>query len=259
MTHEPYDSQAAAYALGALDAEERVEFERHLATGCAECQAALRDSGEALATLAAELPPAIPPPGVRAALLQRVDADVARRRPAVKPARAWFTWATAAVAAMLVGGLAVGLLLNSRYEARLTQLTAELESLRGERARVDSLLRERANAQAVLDLLRDPTTRLVALAGAGPSPEAVARVVWHDATGGWIVVAKLPPASAGKTYEMWTFSGGRPSPAGVFDVDASGSAIHRIALAPKVEGFAVTLEPAGGVPSPTGPIVLAAR
>jgi anti-sigma-K factor RskA len=259
MTHEPYDSQAAAYALGVLDAEERLEFERHLATGCADCQASLRESGEALATLAAELPPAIPPPGVRAALLQRIDAEAARRRPAVRPARGWLTWATAAVAAMLVGGLAVGLLLGSRYEARLTQLAGELDSLRAERGRVEGLLRERANAQAVLDLLRDPGTRLVALAGAGPSPEAIGRVVWHEATGGWIVVAKLPPAQPGRTYELWTFSGGRPSPAGVFDVDASGSAIHRIALAPRVEGFAVTLEPAGGVPSPTGPIVLAAR
>lgn len=259
MTHEPFDTQAAAYALGALDGEERVQFERHLTSGCDRCQASLRDSGEALAALAAELPPAVPPPGVRAALLRQIDAETARSRPASRPARGWLTWATTAVAAMLVGGVAVGLLLGSRHETRLGELAAELDGLRGERARLEQTLRERADAQALLNLLRDPATRVVALAGAGPSPEAVARVVWHEGEGGWVVVAKLPPASPGRTYELWTFSGGRPSPAGVFDVDASGSAIHRIAPAPKVEGFAVTLEPAGGVPAPTGPIVLAAR
>jgi anti-sigma-K factor RskA len=240
MTHEPFDTQAAAYALGALDGEERTEFERHLATGCALCQASLRESGEALAALAAQLPPAVPPAGVRDALLRRI-APVRRQ---------WFGWATAAAAAAVVGALATGLILTSRYEARVAQLASEVAGLQA----------ERAQAQAVLDLLRDPATRLVVLQGAEPSPGALARVIWHETAGGWIMVAKLPPAQPGKTYELWTFSGGQPSPAGVFDVDAAGAATVRIkATGAPVEGFAVTLEPAGGVPAPTGPIVLAAR
>jgi anti-sigma-K factor RskA len=250
MTHEPFDTQAAAYALGALDGEERTEFERHLATGCALCQASLRESGEALAALAAQLPPAVPPAGVRAALLRRIEADAAPRRSVAPGQRRWLGWATAAAAAAVVGALATGLILTSRYEARVAQLAGEVAGLRA----------ERAQAQAVLDLLRDPATRLVVLQGAGPSPAALARVIWHETAGGWIMVAKLPPAQPGKTYELWTFSGGRPSPAGVFDVDASGSATVPIkATGGPVEGFAVTLEPAGGVPAPTGPIVLAAR
>jgi anti-sigma-K factor RskA len=250
MTHEPFDTQAAAYALGALDAEERTEFERHLATGCDLCQASLRESGEALAALAAHLPPALPPAGVRAALLRRIETDAASR-PSIAPSRRrWLGWAATAAAAVVVGALANGLILTNRYEARVAQLAGEVASLRA----------ERAQAQAVLDLLRDPATRLVVLQGAEPSPGALARVIWHETAGGWIMVAKLPPAQAGKTYELWTFSGGRPSPAGVFDVDASGSATVPIkATGGPVEGFAVTLEPAGGVPSPTGPIVLAAR
>jgi len=257
MTHEPFDTQAAAYALGALESEERAEFERHLATGCASCQAFLRESEEALATLAAELPPAVPPPGVRAVLLRRIDADAARRRPAARPPRRWLAWAATAVAAMLVGSLAVSLVLTNRYEARLAQLVGEIGA---ERAQLERVLREQATAQAVLELLRDPATRLVSLQGAGPSPEAVARVIWHETSGGWVLVANLPPAQPGMTYALWTFSGSRPSPAGIFDVDASHSAMHRIPpTGGRVEGFAVTLEPAGGVPAPTGPIVLAAR
>ena len=63
---------------------------------------------------------------------------------------------------------------------------------------------------------------------------------------------------AGKVYELWTISAGQPRPAGVFTVDASGRATHPVAptRAP-VDVFAVTLEPEGGVPAPTGPIVLA--
>ncbi len=250
MSHEPFDAQAAAYALGALENEERVEFERHLAAGCASCQTFLRDSGEALATLAAELPPVVPPPGVRAALLRRIDADAAIGRQAVRLPRRWLAWAATAAAAMVLGALATSLFLSNRYEARLAELASEVTRLRA----------EGAPRQAVIDLLRDPATRLISLQGAEPSSEARARVIWHETAGGWIMVAKLPPAQPGKTYELWTFSGGRPSPAGTFDVDASGAATHRIApTGGRVEGFAVTLEPAGGVPAPTGPIVLAAR
>ena len=52
MSHEPFDTLAATYAVGALDGDERAEFERHLAGGCAACEATLRGSAEALAGLA---------------------------------------------------------------------------------------------------------------------------------------------------------------------------------------------------------------
>ena len=73
-----------------------------------------------------------------------------------------------------------------------------------------------------------------------------------------MLITKLPPAPAGKAYEMWTIAGGTPTAAGVFQVDASGQAIHRVPPgAGPVDVFAVTLEPESGVPAPTGPIVLA--
>src|SRR5207237_8693319 len=73
-------------------------------------------------------------------------------------------------------------------------------------------------------------------------------------------VANLPPPPPSKAYELWTIGEGAPRPAGVFRVDAEGRATHRVE---PVEGgkpvkvFAVTLEPEGGVPAPTGPMVLA--
>src|SRR5438094_100740 len=74
MNHEPFDTLAAAYALGALDGEELVEFEAHLAQECARCAVTLRESYEALAALARSAPPAVPPPEVKQALLSRIAA-----------------------------------------------------------------------------------------------------------------------------------------------------------------------------------------
>ncbi|MBI4594302.1 MAG: anti-sigma factor, partial [Candidatus Rokubacteria bacterium] len=164
--------------------------------------------------------------------------------------RAWRRWSAATAAAMVVGGLLAGGWVAARYEARLGQAVREL-----------SALRERVVAeQAIVVLLRDPATQVVALRGLGPSPAARGRVIWHETAGGRLVVANLSPAPAGKIYEVWTIRGGAPGPAGVFQVDARGEAVHRIAPAGgPVDVFAVTLEPAGGGPAPTGPRVLASR
>jgi hypothetical protein len=141
-----------------------------------------------------------------------------------------------------------GMFVAARYEARLGQLAREASALRHRLAATENMVA----------LLRDPSTRVIALRGTGPSPDAIGRLVWNPAAGGQLLVSNLPPAPAGKAYELWTISGGQPSPAGVFQVDASGLASHAVAPSGRpVDVFAVTLEPAAGVAAPTGPIVLA--
>src|SRR5204863_9587861 len=85
MNHEPYDTLAATYAVGALDGQERVDFERHLAAGCDVCEATLRESAEALATLARSRPPVIPPPTVKDELMRRIAATTPARRGGSRP------------------------------------------------------------------------------------------------------------------------------------------------------------------------------
>ena len=256
MSHEPFETQAAVYALGALDGEERSRFEEHLAAGCAACAASLRETAETLADVARDVPPMIPPAHVKAGLVRRLAATSpsrpSRRRTRVR-------WAVAGVAAVVAVSAFVAGLVASRYEARIGFMARETARFRADRERQEAALRDRlALSQGVIDLLRDPATRVVALSGSGPSPGAVGRLVWHDDHGGYLLVANVPSAPAGKVYELWTINAGQPRPAGLFTVDASGRATHPVAAtrAP-VQVFAVTLEPEGGVPAPTGPIVLA--
>jgi anti-sigma-K factor RskA len=113
-----------------------------------------------------------------------------------------------------------------------------------------------------LTLLQDPDTRIVSLDGLPPSPEARARMLWNPRTGGLLVTAALPPVPEGKVYELWAIAAGKPVPAGLFGVDPSGRATVPVGLlagVDQVDVFAVTLEPAGGVPAPTGPMYLASR
>jgi anti-sigma-K factor RskA len=254
MSHEPYAELASGYALTALAAEERARFEGHLQAGCAECEALLTDYTETLAGLARELPLTPPPPAVRARLLQRVAADPIRRT--ARPARRRPVWpilataSLAAAAALLVYlGVTIGEL---RQETRAR--AEELATLRGEVARQRELVA----------LLGAPETRAIALAGLEPSPGASARMWWNEPRrAGYFVASGLPAVPAGKTYQLWVVvSGGKPISAGTFPVDPRGEAALRVGPMPAAapaEVFAVTLEPAGGLPAPSGPMYLAGK
>jgi anti-sigma-K factor RskA len=245
-THEPFDELAAVYALGALSGPELEEFLAHLRAGCAVCARALAEHEDTLARAAAGLA-APPPAAVRRALLDRLDAPAAPPRPR-RPA--WLRAATGMALAAGLAALGVGAALRARQASELGRLEGEMQALRAE---VAAERRLRA-------LLEDPATRFVALRGLEPSPGAEARVVWHPERGGLLVATDLPPPPRGKAYELWAIAGGTPRPAGVFSVDARGvgrMTLAPLAGAPPVEVFAVTLEPEGGVPAPTGPMFLA--
>jgi anti-sigma-K factor RskA len=87
---------SAAYALDALDADERGEFEEHL-THCPECREAVASFQETASALAhhVEMPP--PPPSLRDRILEQAR----RERSNVVPLRPrWVFPATATVAAV---------------------------------------------------------------------------------------------------------------------------------------------------------------
>ena len=250
MTHETYDTLAAGYALGALDGGDLAQFETHLAEGCATCAAALAEAEETLALLARATPPVIPPASIKQTLLARAAAQGARPVGPVRRPR-WFPWVAGAVAAGLLAFF-TGMFVAARYEARLGQATREVAALR---TRVQ---RQQAAVYHMMDLLREPGTSVLQLSGEGPAPGASASLVWNDRSGGQLLVSSLAPLPPERAYELWTISGGTPRPAGLFTVDASGRGAHQVDPVPggRPQVFAVTIEPAGGVPAPTGPIVL---
>lgn len=181
------------------------------------------------------------------------------RRPASRAS--WVPWAAATGAVTVIGAMLTGGMVASRYEARLGQMARETAAARERLQQGEAALRDQvAFYRSTIELLRDPSTRVVDLRGAGSAREASGRLIWHDTAGGRLVVANLPPAPAGQAYELWLLGGPAPLAGGVFQVDASGRAIHRVeAAGGPVATFSVTLEPEAGVPAPTGPIVLASR
>ena len=134
MTHEPFDTLAPIYAVGALDGDDLVRFEAHLRAGCEVCESYLRDTAETFMELGRDEPPAIPPAHVRDTLLRRVEAS-ARPRPA---RRRWVRWAVGTAAAAVAAAVFTSGMVAARYEARLGHMAREIaqarEALRREQA-----------------------------------------------------------------------------------------------------------------------------
>jgi anti-sigma-K factor RskA len=254
MNREELSELAAGYALGALEGEERARFEALLDAGDRDAHAALRDFAATLAAVGASTAEA-PPPRIKAELLARIEREstTAPVRPAVSvhPRRSafWPGVVSGAVAAGLVA-LVVGWLTASEYAQRLDTLERGAAGLRV----------ELENQKALLELLRDPETQVVALSGVGPGTAARGRMMWLAHAGGYFVAAGLPASPAGKAYQLWAIAGANaPVSGGVFTVDGRGAVrliVPQLPGVTRVDAFAVTLEPAGGLPAPSGEMYL---
>jgi anti-sigma-K factor RskA len=279
--HDAYLELAALYAVGALPELERARFEAHLAEGCAECEAELAALRPAVDALAAVVEPAPPSTDLRARVLALAAPPPAPARDerAAPPRRAsrWPLFAAAAsvlIAALL--GAQVVSLQNSLREAQAQALdlgralAAEQETLQKVRAELDEsraaqqvLTAQVATLEATARVLTAPSTRTVALAGQGPGASARARAFLSPDTRTLILYAyDLPALPADRTYQAWVIPGKVPVPIGVFDPEVSGFARHEAVEVTGLEApvtVAVTIEPRGGLPQPSGPIVLAGR
>jgi anti-sigma-K factor RskA len=75
-------------------------------------------------------------------------------------------------------------------------------------------------------------------------------------------VSNLPPLPPGRVYQVWVVTAQAPVSAGLLTPDASGGGSvyfeTPVDILPPV-AVAVTLEPAGGVPAPTGAAYLVGK
>jgi anti-sigma-K factor RskA len=262
-SHPQFDEDLELYELGVLDGSENAEVESHLA-GCPQCRAKLAAARSRLALLALAAPESVPTPAARERILESFRAHGPRRRektPAA-PARRGFwtpawTWVLAGFCVVLLG--TSGWLARDNH--RLSQRVAELE-LTGKELEASSqeLKAEAGRAQAVLDVLTGPQTVQVELSPATAQPVPHGKAFYNRTRGLLFYTANLKPLPSNRTYELWLIpTEGKPVDVGIFNTDNQGNGQVILPAIPQgltAKAFAVTVETAGGVPAPTGPMVL---
>jgi anti-sigma-K factor RskA len=256
MTSEELQELCALYVLGALEPQEAATLEARLQAGDPDVVREVTAFRAVVRLLPHALPPVSPDPTVRARLMAHIQATLpaaktgqpqAPRRPArwFRAPWVWLPTAAAAMLALLFGWLAYD------WRSQVADLATEVQRLQGVAGEHERLL-------ALLTL---PDVKIMPLVGTEHAPKAGAHVLWNAQRGEWTVISHgLPPVPPGKAYQLWFLTSGPPIPSGTFQPDLHSRGIVRAKLPPgrtDIAGAAVSLEPAGGVPQPTGNIVLA--
>jgi len=205
--------------------------------------------------LAQAVPQVDPPHELRARLLRVVSSTSPTSTFTSPRPVAW--WLATAASLALVAGLTI-------YTAQLRTRITDLESeLRDSRARADAAQQQMVDAQraatgaqTAVAILTAPDVARVDLAGQQPvSPSASARAFWSRSRGMVFNASNLPPLPAGRTYQLWVVTAQAPISAGLLTPDTQGSVSEVFNTPPDIPqpiAMAVTIEPAGGVPAPTG-------
>lgn len=241
---------AAAYALGALDADEARRFEVFLATS-PETQQEVAEFRNVAALFALGEPRGGAGPNLRDRVLARVSEEKASR---ASPSLAGTgrhriptaVWGALAASLIAVVGLAAGLLSLRGDVAQLNQRLAVERQLLEAR-------------EATLDAILEPGVELYRLSSSG-DPEPGIQLFWDRKRNSAIVHGfRLRPLPPGKAYQLWFMRDGKPVPSVTFTPEATGQVRVEGVPVPtggKVSAAAVTIEPAGGSPQPTSSILL---
>jgi anti-sigma-K factor RskA len=221
LTPEEIEGLLGAYALGAVDDDERSHVEAYVAdhAGAAEELEQLQDAAVWLAVSGA--------PASRD-LWDRISAATKPEPPPLRlpdrrraSAATWFTpRRVLALAAAFVFVIAVGIgVVVSRDDSSSSDLAAQIE-----------------DAQA------SPTARRIVLES--PSGNARAEAVMLRNGTGYLVESDLPRLASNRTYQLWGIDGSNVVSLGVLGPELGQSAFKFVG-APKA--LAITAEVAGGV------------
>ncbi len=258
--HPHHEEDFDLYALGVLEGEERTSLEAHI-SGCAACAAKLDEARGRVSLLALAAKPATPPPAVKNRLMEQVRAESGSAGGRVRKETAggrgerapglFGRWTLAWVAAAAVLAIATGLLWYQN-EVLDGKIQKALDESAAAQARIQ-------NAQKLIEILQAPDSIMVSLASSDV-PQATGKVCYNARLGKLACSTHLPAAPSDKTYQLWVVPMvGNPMSAGLIAPNMTSTDdmwMAEVKAGTPAKAFAVTLEPAGGMPQPTGPKVL---
>jgi anti-sigma-K factor RskA len=256
--HPYQDADYDLYALGALRGEEADAIEAHVAS-CEDCAGKLAEARGRVALLALAADPVEPSPGTKELLLRQLVATSEGReysRRLEKPRHSgflgtnWWTavWAPAALALALV---------TIFFWVQVKKADEQIEANRSALAKLQAQVED---TQAYIDLFEAKDTVRVPLAPSREVRGTTASVLYNARLGKAFYSDTLStPPPPDKSYQLWLVPAeGNPISAGVLTpVSGAGSRMFAsVTPGTNAKAFAVTIEPAGGSPQPTGPKIL---
>jgi hypothetical protein len=150
--------------------------------------------------------------------------------------------------------------------AQLMRVMSERDNMRRELAAsvtdaqpADSLMSALVQKDSMIATMTGPDVKIVPLSSR-LTREPMGRVMWNRASNDWVMVTHdMSPPRRGMTYQVWLVTDKGMISAGTFRPDAEGKMMmHGRHTIPRdaLRSVQITEEPEGGMPAPTGPMVV---
>jgi anti-sigma-K factor RskA len=242
----------------------KAAFNAHIAD-CAQCRAEVRALSPVVAGLALAAPQVEPSTELRDRVLgiahpaEPLRMTMPPRVPASSGTARWGWLAAAAAVVIAVGLGAYAMQLQGRIDDLSARLETAERTLAATRTEVVEARRALGSAESSVRVMLAPDLTRVSLAGQPPSQAAQGRAFYSPTTGLVFTAANLPSLPASRVFQLWIVTARAPVSAGLLAPDSAGVVATTLPAPPISEppvAFAVTIEPAGGVPAPTGDKVL---
>lgn len=275
------------YSIGAISQEELGELEKYLKEDPEKVAGLIRENEEIASLLSLDIDDIKPPTYIKDELLRRVRIrkDVENNSHNVpfwkKLQPIWYGLSGAVAAAVIIfmfsgyfsslvevgDSTDTGNLTSTikRQKETIASLRSELEDRKEALDTMSKKLAEKnerlANYDDLIAYLRNPNVLVVDLGTLKTDMNSAGRVLWDKQMDSAIFYGiNLPQVPQDKTYQLWAIIDSKPVSCGIFNVDQQGNGKIKIPTlkdSKNIQKFAVTLEPAGGVPAPTGEMYLA--
>ncbi len=252
--HNDFEALCAGYVLGALSTSEEAEFEEALKQATPEQRQLFEEMKSVRDEMALASGFDIPSPKVEESIFSSISGEKVSGKSSEPASNIIPLWLYKAAAALLL----IGALTLTYLNFGLTDTVAD------QQAQITQLQTELERQNQLLNVLAAREITLVMMGGLGPSPEGFGKIIWDtDSRRAVLQLANLPAPPDEKDYQLWLIKDGQnPISAGVFSFDQPSSdlffKVEQIAEDPSPisNAFAVTLEPKGGMPQPTGDMFL---
>lgn len=235
--HHEIEELLGAYALDAIDDEERTLVERHLAE-CAACRAEVDGHREAASLIAQSA--SRPPAEVWARIAESLAAAEPTGPKAVSPLERSRRWFTGGRRTWRLGGALAAGAAAAAIVVLAVQVATDDGGTTPDLAAVAAAAAENPDAETVSLRSEDGSVGIDA-------------VVLPDGTG-YLVRNNLEPLPPSRTYQLWAIIGDKVISAGVLGPRPAVVAFH---VEWPLDGLAVTQESNGGVVQSANPAVAA--
>jgi anti-sigma-K factor RskA len=253
-TYNDFESLCSGYVLNALTEKERREFEKLLESATDEQRALYEEMTEARDEMALAVDAPKPSDELFIEVLNRISDE-----PKLAPVIPLFLYRLAA-AILLIGVIGLALF-SQQLSGDLDEKVAVIEQ---QSSTITELQTELERRNELLAILESREVNFVIMAGLDVNPDGYGKVIWDtENQRALLQLANLPAPPEDRDYQLWLIKDDQsPISAGVFNFERPSTdlffKVEELREDPSdiMNMFAVTLEPKGGMPQPTGDMYL---